>query len=205
MISLTSVAGNLLPWFWENKRDLPFRWQRDPYKILLAGVLLRQTQAAQVALVYPGLVAAYNTPYILSSANENDLKRILKPLGITSRARGLIDIAGVIVQKYAGLVPATYNELVELPGVGDYIASCVLALGYGQSMPMVDVNVARVISRLFGEDSNNHNKYNEICPKNQDEAFHYAILDLAQLICRNSNPKCDLCPLKSECKYLSSR
>ena len=201
MIALADVAEHLLSWFQDHKRDLPFRWQGDPYKILIAGVLLRQTQALQVAAVYPRLIEIYDTPHLLALADEKDLKHILRPLGISSRARVLIEIAKAIVQKHDGVVPENYSDLIELPGIGDYIASCVLALGYKQSLPMVDVNVERVIGRLYGKECDIHQKYNEMCPRDQEEEFHYAVLDLAQKICRHINPKCDLCPLGDKCKY----
>ena len=95
-------------------------------------------------------IQKYGTPTLLANADADDLRALLTPLGITSRAKTLIDIANILMAEHKGLVPQSYDELINLPGVGDYIASCVLALSYKQPVPMVDVNVARVIRRICG-------------------------------------------------------
>jgi A/G-specific adenine glycosylase len=195
------IADSLLCWFEDFGRTFPFRWQRDPYKVLVAGLLLRQTRAVQVAAVFPVLVQKYATPTLLANADAWDLKTLLTSLGMTSRARTLIDIGKILMKDYGGLVPQNYNELISLPGVGDYIASCVLALSYKQPVPMVDVNVARVIRRISGPNADIHRTYTSICPKDAQEQFHYAVLDLGQLICRHSHPKCSLCPVEENCGY----
>ncbi len=194
------VTKPLLIWFQHYGRSFSFRWQKDPYRILVAGVLLRQTQAVQVDSVFPLIIERYGTPQTLAHADEGDLRLILKPLGMTSRAKMLIDIARTIIIEHGGAVPSSYEDLVMLPGIGDYIASCVLSLGYEIHMPMVDSNVMRVIGRVFGVDIDAHALYSDICPKGKEEPFHYAILDLSQLVCRYSKPKCDVCPLSSICK-----
>ncbi len=195
------IAASLLCWFEDFGRTFPFRWQQDPYRVLVAGVLLRQTRAAQVAAVFPLLIQKYNTPKLLANADAGDLSALLTPLGITSRAKTLIDIAKILMTEYRGVVPQSHEELISLPGVGDYIASCVLALSYKQPVPMVDVNVARVIRRICGANADIHRTYAAICPKDAQEQFHYAVLDLAQLICKHSHPKCSLCPVKENCEF----
>jgi A/G-specific adenine glycosylase len=195
------IAASLQCWLEDFGRTFPFRWQRDPYRVLVAGVLLRQTRAAQVAAVFPVFIQKYGTPTLLANVDAGDLSALLTPLGITSRAKTLIDIANILMAEHKGLVPQSYDELINLPGVGDYIASCVLALSYKQPVPMVDVNVARVIRRICGANVDIHRTYAAICPKEAQEQFHYAVLDLGQLICKHSNPKCSLCPVKENCGY----
>lgn len=102
-------------------------------------------------------------------------------------------------------MPRDYDELVKLPGVGDYIASCVLAHGYGRLIPMVDVNVTRVLGRIYGEQRDIRRTYVDVCPKEAAEPFHYALLDLGQLVCKHSNPKCDLCPVVEGCRQNKSQ
>lgn len=96
-------------------------------------------------------------------------------------------------------MPDNYEELIKLPNVGDYVASCVLALGYKIPTPMVDVNVKRVIGRMCGTQVDVRRAYLKMCPKDVFAQFHYAVLDLAQLVCRHVNPKCYLCPIKEDC------
>jgi len=201
---VVSTASKLLDWFEVNGRDLPFRWLADPFRILVAGVLLRQTKAAQVASVFPRLVEIYPTSRLLANANIESLKAILKPLGITSRALSLVKISQTLETNYEGKVPRKYDELVKLPGVGDYIASCVLALGYGNVIPMIDVNVTRVFSRIFRAEKDIRGLYFSICSRNALESFHYAVLDLGDLVCKHSNPKCDLCPIAEDCSYYTA-
>lgn len=204
MIYASEITERLLRWFQDHGRSLPFRWQKDPFRVLVAGVLLRQTRAVQVASVFPQLMERYSTPKQLAEADEEELRRLFKPLGITSRARSLIDISQRVMDEHGGVVPASYGELVSLPGVGDYVASCVLALGYGRALPMVDTNVIRVLSRVYGSDREIHSLYTSICPNSMEEPFHYAILDLAQLICKHSQPRCEICPLRDICKQFRS-
>lgn len=198
---MSDISNNLLEWFENNGRYFPFRWQKNPYKILIAEVLLRQTQAVQVAHLFPIIMDKYSDPQKLADADENELRALLKPLGITSRARDLINISKKLVNDYQCSLPESYDELIKLPGVGDYIASCVLTLGYMRPTPMVDVNVRRVIGRVFGDNYQIDRLYKEICPERKEETFHYAIIDLAQLICKHSKPECNRCPIANNCTF----
>lgn len=155
----------------------------------------------QVASVFPRLIESYPTSRLLANANEESLIAILKPLGITSRARNLVKIAQTLVKDHRGKVPRDYDELVRLPGVGDYVASCVLSLGYNQHVPMVDVNVTRVLGRIYGAQDNIRRIYVDVCPREAAQSFHYALLDLGRLVCKRSNPKCDLCPIADACRH----
>ena len=116
---MANICGQLIEWFQDHKKDYSFRWQEDPFRVLIAGILLKRTTALQATSIYPKIIDSY---------------------GIRSRARELIDISKIIVKEHEGLVPANYDELIKLPGVGDYIASCVLALGFRQPLPMVDAS-----------------------------------------------------------------
>ena len=129
----TCIAEELLKWFKKYGRCFTFRWQDDPYKLLVAGILLRQTQAIQVTSVYPQLINMYPTIKSMADSDEETLKTIIKPLGITSRANTLIKLSNQILKKHNGMVPNNYRELVSLPGIGDYIASCILTMGFKTS------------------------------------------------------------------------
>ena len=204
------LAQKLLHWYERHGRIFSFRKASTPYEVLIAEIMLRKTTARQVNKVWPEFVKRFPTIEALSKADEREVERLIAPLGIKKRAHDLVMIAKAIV-KYYGKFPHDVKELIKLPGVGEYVANCVACFCFGKKLPLVDSNVRRVLTRLFGTelrglrgrelDEKINRGYLELMPSNNIRKFHYAMLDLAALICKPKNPKCDYCPLKTWCSY----
>ncbi|RLG51667.1 MAG: hypothetical protein DRN96_04730 [Thermoproteota archaeon] len=196
------VVGRLLEWWRSNRRVFPWRSVRSPWLVLLAGVLLRKTGAKAVSQVYPKLAAKYRSPVEVLRAGAKELERDLKPLGMyRRRAKELVELAEVLCSMYGGRVPRAREELVRLPGVGDYIASVVLCYAYGEATPTIDTNTRRLISRLAGVDEPQVREVYERLLKEAKSSreLNLAMLDFAALVCRARGPRCGSCPLAGLC------
>jgi len=204
-------AKKLLIWHKKNALKFPWRETKDPYKILLAEILLRKTTRSQVKELFEELIKRYPNSEKLASAEIKELEKIIEPLGMQrKRALLLIKLAKTIVENYQGSVPEDRNELLKLPGVGPYSANAVLCLAYGKQLPLVDTNVIRVVERVFQIKSRKARARTDpmvwsfvekLIPKGKAREFNLAILDFANLVCAPRNPKCRTCPLKEICLY----
>jgi A/G-specific adenine glycosylase len=204
----------LMKWHLVNRMDFSFRRTRDPYQILISEILLRKTTAKQVDRVFPSFVKKFPTPEALASAERRDIENLIAELGLRKRAAELQKMAGCLVERYAGKVPSTDEDLLGLPGVGRYTAGAVLTFGFGQIRPMVDTNVVRVLSRVFGltsakkrprTDERFWTLYKSLIPSENPREFHYAVLDLARLVCLPKNPHCMKCPVSDICEFASHK
>jgi len=208
-IMLNPMVKKLLEWFEMGGKSYPFRDTTDPYRILVSEMLLRQTTARQVATIYPIFFEKFPTVKHLSKAPIDEIKKTIKPLGIASRAHDLKQVSQEIVSKYGGKIPENIQDLIKLKGVGKYIANCVMAFGFEFQIAAVDSNINRVLSRIMGlrvdfkkqPDYRIWKFYYGLMPRKKRREFHHAIIDLAHLFCRPSNPKCGICPLKEYCNY----
>ncbi|HXK51646.1 MAG TPA: A/G-specific adenine glycosylase, partial [Caldisericia bacterium] len=144
---------DILEWFQKNKRDLPWRKDRSPYKVWISEIMLQQTRVNAVIPYYNRFLEHYSTVESLAESSLEDLYRLWEGLGYYSRAKNMHLTAKMILQKYYGVFPNTYKELVQLPGIGDYTASAIMSLAYNRSYPAVDGNVLRFISRLKNDAS----------------------------------------------------
>ncbi|MEM2288703.1 MAG: A/G-specific adenine glycosylase, partial [Sulfolobales archaeon] len=132
-------------------RDLPWRVTGDPWAVLVAAFMLRKTTTKQVLKVYEEFIKKYPTPQSLMEADVRELEELIRPLGIErKRARHLVELAKHIVKRFGGAIPCFREKLLELPGVGDYIASEVLLATCHQPEPLLDRNMIRVLERVFG-------------------------------------------------------
>ena len=208
---LTSKKGfflkNLLSWYENNKRDFPWRRTEDPYEILIAELMLQKTQAASVVKVYGSFLKKYSNIRSLYDAKRDELENELQDLGLfRRRARDLKRIAENLVENNE--IPKIKKELLELPGIGNYMANAILCFAFGEKIPIVDANVGRIISRFFkfevksapSRDKGLFLFLNELIPDNARD-FNYALLDFGALICKAQKPSCEECSLKSECSY----
>jgi len=191
-------------------RELPWRVEKDPYKILVAELLLRRTQGEKVVPVYLELVRRYPTPQALALASIDELRKILQPLGLhNTRARELKELGRVLVERYGGEVPRELNELLSLPGVGEYVARAVRVLAFNFKDPLVDTNIIRVISRISGielkQQNPKHVKFVHNVLSRVIEMFpdakraNLALLDFAAVICKARNPRCSECFARDLC------
>lgn len=208
---LTLIPKPLLAWYRENARDLPWRHTQDPYRIWVSEIMLQQTRVAAVLGYYDRFLTEFATVADLASAPEERLLKCWEGLGYYSRARNLQKAAKVIVTEYAGNFPETYEELLKLPGVGEYTAGAIASSAFGVPIPAVDGNVLRVISRLTDchEDimepktrRSFRDQVGEIfpCEKTDVRIFNQALMELGAMVCvPNGAPKCESCPVAEFC------
>lgn len=199
----------LIKWWEDHKYDFPWRSERDPYRILVAELMLRKTSAKQVARVYPVFAERYPTPQALHEADHRELIQLLRPLGIEySRARLMKRLAEVLAERYGGRIPTERCELLKLPGVGDYTANAVMCFSFGEDLPAVDANFIRLVSRVFGVRSTKSRARcdpelwefaGRLVPRGRGREFNYAVLDFARDVCTAGSPKCAVCPLTEMC------
>ena len=191
--SLPIFAEKLLAWWKENKRDFSWRKVRDPYKILLAEILLRKTTAKQVERVYERFLQKFPSLEALSKASEEEVRGILTHLGMEhKRVKLLLEIGKILMERHRGRVPSRPEEIIALPGVGRYAANAVLCLAHGEDAPMVDTNVVRIVQRAFGFKSSRARAKDDpqlwefvgaLIPPGRGREFNLALLDLAATIC----------------------
>jgi A/G-specific adenine glycosylase len=196
-------------------KDLPWRRIRDGWAVLVAAFLLRKTTTAQVSRVYEEFLERWPSPQHLLSASEDDVKSVIRPLGIEhQRARHLMELARILTQRFGGRVPCERERLEELPGVGDYIASEVLLRACGRPEPLLDRNMIRVLGRVFGVKSSRKRPHTDpalwsfarmLVPRDPEEAekFGFGVLDLARKVCTAENPRCAVCPLRDLCAWFA--
>lgn len=205
----------LLAWYECHRRRFPWRRKRDPYAILIAEKLLQQTAAREVVVgAYKQILRQYPTPRRLANARVLDIEEIIRPLGFLYRAKELQALGRELVARHRGQAPRTLNELLALPGVGDYAARAVLSFAYGEDVPIVDTNVARFLYRVYGIEgrmpSNPARKKSLIelaatlVPSGRSKEWNLAILDLCAMVCTPAKPKCAICPVKKYCVYGST-
>ncbi len=188
-------------------RDLPWRRTRDPYAILVSEILLHQTTVATVQPVYEAFMAEFPTVRDLASASLGSVKRITDPLGYKIRGAWLWQIAQRVVENHAGQVPRTLPALMDLPGVGRYTASAVMAFAYGRRAGVLDTNVSRVLGRFFQvpADSTAEREHQlwalaeAVVPRRQAWPFNQGLMDVGALRCRARKPLCTRCPLVRDC------
>ena len=210
------ITKKLLNWYDKEKRILPWRKKTkgevDAYNVWVSEIMLQQTTVNAVISRYKKFISRF--PNVKALA-ESPLEEVLEEwagLGYYSRARNLHSSAKTIVNKYEGIIPSEENKLISLPGIGTYTSGAIRAIAFRKPSLAIDVNVERVITRLFKIDNNKKlknkiKKYTQsLIPQNRPGDFAEALMDLGSLICKRANPDCSLCPLKLNCKgYISNR
>jgi A/G-specific adenine glycosylase len=191
-------------WAQEGRHDLPWRHTRDPWAVLVAEVMLQQTQAARVVPRYHAFLAAYPDPASCAAAPLGDVLRRWHGLGYPRRARALHAAATVIVGDHGGELPADLDALRALPGVGPYTARAVLAFAHERRAAVVDTNVGRVLARVAGRrltPAAVQRIADDLVPADQVWAWNQAVLDLGATVCRPVAPWCHGCPLGRWCRW----
>jgi len=206
---INAFRRRIINWFKKNGRVYPWRQTNDPFRILIAEMMLRRTKADQVKSVYERLFAEYPDVEAVAKAGNKKLERILYPLGLKWRTPAFGLAARWVREKYDCKVPNTREELKSLPGVGDYVAGAVLSVAYNRKEWIVDSNIVRLFRRYFGIKTSKEGRRDKhvieiakiyVSCKIPRKA-NLAILDFTALICTPRNPKCERCPLKKECTY----
>ncbi|AQS54780.1 A/G-specific adenine glycosylase [Novibacillus thermophilus] len=203
-----AIQQNLLDWFKENKRDLPWRRDRDPYKVWVSEIMLQQTQVDTVTPYFNRFMKQFPTVFDLAAASEDEVMKAWEGLGYYARARNLHRAVRDVVAHYGGTVPDNKDDIARLKGVGPYTAGAILSIAYGKAEPAVDGNVMRVISRLFAIDDDitrpaTRTKMEQLVryliPEEDPGAFNEGLMELGALVCTPQNPACLICPLLGEC------
>ena len=206
-------SSPLLRWYHKNKRAMPWRDTRDPYRILVSEIMLQQTQVQTVIPYYHRFLKAFPTFHALANA---PLDRVLKQwegLGYYSRARNLHALAKDVVKNHRGQLPRRYDEVLALPGIGRYTAGAVLSIAFDQHFPVLDGNVQRVLTRcsLIEEnvkDSATQKKLwalaTQLLPKKETGNYNQALMELGATVCTPRAPSCSQCPLRRGCKALKA-
>lgn len=206
---VTLIRRNLLAWYKENARDLPWRRTRDPYAIWISEVMLQQTRVETVIPYYQRWLAAFPTLQALAEAEEDQVLNIWEGLGYYRRALNLLKAARIIVEKYQGSLPEELEALMDLPGVGRYTAGAILSIAFNKPAPILDGNLKRVFSRLFNiitplESSATEKVLwkmaEELLPNSKPGEFNQASMELGALVCTPKKPQCAQCPLAQECQ-----
>lgn len=201
--------SQLLNWFARQKREMPWRKNLDPYRILVSEFMLQQTQVKTVIPYFNKWMRSFPTVKRLAAAKESDVLKHWEGLGYYSRARNLLRSAIQIQNDHSGKVPDTFQEMMRLPGVGRYTAGAVLSIAFDQKVPVLDGNVKRVLSRLMLLNENGSNKKSEtrlwetmesLLPDKSCGDFNQAFMELGATVCLPQNPLCEECPLKKLCK-----
>jgi A/G-specific adenine glycosylase len=204
-----ALRTHLLSWFRRQRRDLPWRRTRDPYAIWLSEVMLQQTQVDRVIDYYQRFLERFPTVQKLAAASLDEVMGLWSGLGYYSRARHLHRAAKEVAARPGSQLPDTVEALLELPGFGRYTAGAVASIAFGVPAPIVDGNVARVLSRLFaieaspGTRDREHLLWSLATQLVQGEDpgdFNQSMMELGATLCTPSSPSCLLCPLQSHCQ-----
>ena len=204
---MTSLQRKLLGWFSRNARPLPWRKHYRPYEVWVSEMMLQQTQVATALPYYTRWMRTFPT---LKSLAQADLQKVLKlwqGLGYYSRARNLHASAQEILQRYNGIFPEDYTNILSLKGIGRYSAGAIASIAFNQDRPIVDGNVLRVLSRIFAitkpiDDPKNQPLFwrlqESLIPQGNARYFNQTLMELGALICTNQNPLCGRCPARTE-------
>lgn len=201
----------ILSYFDENKRDLPWRHTKDPFRIWLSEIILQQTRVDQGMKFYNNFIQEFDTIFDLANAEEQKVLKLWQGLGYYSRARNLHYTSKVIADELNGHFPTNFNDLKKLKGIGDYTAAAISSIVYNEAVPAVDGNMFRVFARYFNiEDDISSPKTKkifwdlglEIIDKKRPGDFNQAVMDLGATICTPKQPKCEICPLNESCEAL---
>jgi A/G-specific adenine glycosylase len=195
--------GAVLAWGAHDLRDLPWRAERDPWRILVAEVMLQQTQADRVVPKWHAFLEAFPTPSACARSSLADVLILWHGLGYPRRARNLRAAAAAVVERHDGELPDRLEELLALPGVGPYTARAVLAFAFERDVAVVDTNIARILARTAGRrltprEAQRH--ADGLVPTGAGWVWNQVLMDLGARVCRPV-PRCASCPLTDTCAW----
>lgn len=199
---------SLKEWFKEEKRDFPWRKNPSPYAVWISEVMLQQTQASVVISFFERWMKRFPTIEALAKAHEEEIMKLWEGLGYYSRARNLHRAAKYLLEHHKGELPQSYEQLIEVKGIGPYTAGAILSFAFHQKAPAVDGNVARVVARLFCVEDDicapsTQKKLREltfsILPSDEPWVMMEGLIELGATVCKK-NPDCEKCPLQLTCE-----
>ena len=215
---MANVTQNLLNWYAENARILPWRVSLqdaksgrtpDPYKVWVSEIMLQQTTVKTAIPYFNRFIEKWDSIDKLSLANENDVLAVWAGLGYYARGRNLLKCAKELKIKFGGEIPNDKTNLLSLPGIGEYTASAIRSIAFGEREIVIDANIERVVCRLFKiqkpvkEAKKDIKKFaSQLFPKFGSGDFAQALMDFANSVCKPKTPNCSNCPLSSSCLSL---
>lgn len=203
------ISNTLQSWYSRHKRDLPWRHTTDPYKIWISEIILQQTRVNQGLGYYQRFIERFPTVVSLASAHEDEVLKHWQGLGYYSRARNIHKTAQHIAEVYKGKFPTQHAEILKLKGIGDYTAAAISSFAFNQPYAVVDGNVFRVLSRLFGietpiDTTAGKKEFaalaQQLIDKNEPAHHNQAVMEFGALQCVPVQPDCAVCPLQQVCK-----
>ncbi len=207
--NLKHCTSQLMTWYESHYRLLPWRESRDPYRIWISEIMLQQTRIEAAMPYYRRFLETCPTVESLAALSEDRLLKLWEGLGYYSRARNLQKAARIIMDKHDGQLPADYEQLLQLPGIGEYTAGAIASIAFDIPVPAVDGNVMRVLSRLTGDamdvlstGAKRHfgNIVHEMLPRHGAGQFNQALMELGETVCLpNATPHCTDCPWHDVC------
>lgn len=206
--TLYSFSTIIINWYHANKRDLPWRNTQDAYKIWLSEIILQQTRVNQGLSYYNRFVERFPDVKKLAEAKENEILKLWQGLGYYSRARNIHATAKIIATYYKGKFPTDYQDIIKLKGIGEYTAAAISSFAFNQPYAVVDGNVYRVLSRVFGletpiDSTTGKKEFNELATalldKENPAIYNQAIMEFGALQCVPAQPLCEDCVLHNSC------
>lgn len=206
---LTAMVQPLLQWYYENKRDLPWRREPQAYHVWVSEIMLQQTRVEAVKGYYQRFLEELPTISHLAQAEEETILKLWEGLGYYNRVRNMQKAAQTVMEQYGGELPKDYEQLLSLAGIGSYTAGAIASIAYNQARPAVDGNVLRVVMRIL-ECADDIGKQSvkrqveellrEVIPIEQPGAYNQAMMELGAMVCvPNGAPACETCPVSSLC------
>lgn len=199
----------LLAWYGQIQRDLPWRHNHDPYRIWVSEIMLQQTRVDTVIPYYLTFMDKFPTVKALAEASEEEVVKCWEGLGYYSRARNLQAGARMVMEQYGGVVPDKVEEVAKLKGVGPYTCGAIMSIAYNEPVPAVDGNVMRVLSRFFLLEDDIAKPATRVkieklaakmIPEGQARYFNQALMELGALLCTPKSPGCLICPVMENCE-----
>ncbi len=197
------MPAALVAWFEESHRSLPWREHYDPYHVWVSEVMLQQTQVETVLPYFERFITKFPTLKSLARADEQEVLKLWAGLGYYRRAKNLLAAVRLVVDEHGGKVPSDYETLISLPGVGQYMAGAILSIAFNKPYPIVDGNVRRVLSRIYGWTDENPKALwqaaDELAHTGEPRLINQALMELGATVCSFRAPRCLLCPVQSAC------
>lgn len=200
---VASCRRALLRWYDQNRRDLPWRRDKDPYRVWVSEIMLQQTRVAAALGHYARFMQRFPDVQSLARARESSVLAVWSGLGYYHRARRMHQAAKVIAKQRGGIFPRTFDEWAQLPGIGRYTASAIASIAFGEVAAVADGNVERVLQRLSGASLSREAAWEEaerLLDRKRPGDFNQAMMELGATLCTPRAPQCLLCPLHSFCK-----
>ena len=205
---MQSLTPKLLHWFHENARDLPWRRTYSPYHVWISEIMLQQTQMDRAVNYFTRWMERLPDIETVASSIEEEILKLWEGLGYYSRAANIIKTAKILLARHDGQLPADFDQLLKLPGIGQYTAGAIMSIAFNREHVIIDANIERVFARLFNIDKPVKDKKTyafinkkaaDLMPKGRAREYNQALMELGGLICLPRNPRCLTCPINEHC------